>query len=266
MSRTTAGGRRIPILMYHEVTPRPHPAFLKYSITPGTFARQMRWLALAGYRTIGLDTLLDYRSGTADLPPRPIAITFDDGFRDCVEYTLPVLQARGFTATYFVVTGLVGGSARWLRSDLGIEPPMLTWDDARRLAAAGCECGAHTVSHPRLPALSTADCRDELLASRRALEDRLGYAVRHMAYPFGLYDERVRGLVAEAGYRSARSSRPGLSPSDDDPLALHQVPVKGGDSFLDFVVRLRTAETGRRMLRRKAGAIARRLRAWRASA
>src|SRR5437867_76346 len=87
---------KIPILMYHEVTPRPAPAFHKYCVSPAAFAAQMRWLALGGHVPLGLDDLLAARRGQRRLPRRPIIITFDDGYRDSATYAAPILQARRF--------------------------------------------------------------------------------------------------------------------------------------------------------------------------
>src|SRR5262245_54016318 len=109
----------IPILMYHQVMPRPHPALRKYAVTPGAFGAQMNWLTVAGYVPITLDTLLAHRSGHCSLPSRPIVITFDDGFLDCVEHAVPILHARGFTATFYLVAGLVGKTSHWLLPERG---------------------------------------------------------------------------------------------------------------------------------------------------
>ena len=89
----------VPILMYHQVSPRPHPAFRKYTVMPGAFARQMAWLARTGHVAISLDLLAGSRAGRAALPSRPVVITFDDGFRESVEHATPVLAKHGFTAT-----------------------------------------------------------------------------------------------------------------------------------------------------------------------
>jgi peptidoglycan/xylan/chitin deacetylase (PgdA/CDA1 family) len=228
--------------MYHQVTPRLSPAFRKYIVTPKAFAAQMRWLALTGYVPINLDTLLDYRSGRCSLPSRPIIITFDDGFQDSVEYAVPILQAQGFTAVFYLVAGLVGKASRWIVPERGIEFSLMDWTAACQLEAAGFQCGSHTMNHPRLADLSPLACRDELLQSRRLLEDRLGHEVRHLAYPFGSFNDSVRALAAETGYHSACSVNVGLSPPDDDLLALHRVPVNGQDSLPDFVCRLYTAQ------------------------
>lgn len=231
----------VPILMYHQVAPRPAETFRKYTVTPRAFAAQMAWLALAGYAPVTLDRLVEARGGGRALPPRAVVITFDDGFQGCADYAVPVLRARGFTAVFFIVAGLVGGTSAWLLAERGVELAMMGWPTIRALDAAGFQIGAHTMSHPRLAGLAPADCRRELGDSRRRLEDELGRAVRHMAYPFGSYDEAARAAAAEAGYRSACSVRIGLSPAGDDPLALRRVPVLGQDSLLDFACRLRTA-------------------------
>ena len=250
----------VPILMYHEVSPRVSPAYRKYVVTPRVFAAQMRCLALAGYRAIGLDALLAHRRSGAPLPERPVVITFDDGFRDCVEHASPILQAFGFTATFYLVAGLMGQSSRWMERERGLTLPLIDWRTARDLLAAGFTCGSHTVTHPRLATLPDAECRDELQRARETLEERLGCAIPHLAYPFGSYDARVQALAAASGYRSACSVRPGLSGPADDPLALHRVPVVGYESLPTFLCRLRTALPPGEWLRRRARGAWRRLR------
>src|SRR5262245_1284756 len=242
----------IPILMYHQVSPKPLPALQTYTVTPKAFAAQMAWLALSGYVPITLDNLLEYRNGRAALPSRPIIITFDDGFQNIVEYAVPILQARGFTAVFYLVAGLVGKSSRWILPELGIECPLMDWNAARQLERKGFQIGSHTMSHPRLATLDPAACAHELLKSRSLREDRLGHEVRHLSYPFGSFNDRVRSMAAETGYRSACSTQKGLSGPNDDHLALHRIPVKGQDSLLDFICRLHTTRTANELLHSKA--------------
>ncbi len=253
--------RAVPILMYHQVTPHPEPAFRKYAITPRRFALHMLCVSRLGYTPITLDVLL----GTPDSwPKRPVVITFDDGYQDSVEYAVPILRARGFTAVFYLVAGFTGRTSRWLQRERGVEFPLLGWETARWLDATGFSCGSHTLTHPRLAGLSPAACRDELRRSRELLEDQLGGAVRDLAYPFGSFNPEVRAIAQEEGYRSACSVRIGLSDPADDPLALHRVPVNGGESVLDFLCRLRSglpcaqlaraaAAVGRRRLSRTGG-------------
>ena len=238
----------MPVLMYHEVSPRPQPACRRYPVTVRVFAWQMGWLATFGYQTIDMDTLVRARQGRGPLPTRPIVITFDDGFQECVDHAVPVLRKHGFTAVFYLVAGLMGDTIRWLLPELGIELPLIGWDTARMLVRDGFQCGAHTLSHPRLAGLDGAQRRAELVDARNRLENELGRAVIHLAYPYGSFDHDVRNAAAEAGYVTACSTLPGLSRADDDLLALHRVTVYGHDSLIDFASRLRSGKALRERL------------------
>jgi peptidoglycan/xylan/chitin deacetylase (PgdA/CDA1 family) len=249
----------IPILMYHQLARQPLEAFCRYTVTARAFAAQMRWLRGNGYATVDPQRLVDWRAGRASLPPRPVMITFDDGFRDSLGHALPVLDRLGLTAIFYLPAGLIGQTSRWDREEVGLEMPLLDWSDARALEAAGLHCGAHGLTHSRLATLSASACLQELVEARRLLEERLGHDVTHMAYPFGSTDERVRAMVAEAGYTSACSTRVGLASFDADLLALPRVPVLGQDSLADFACRLRTGLTLRQILRKRLDALRARL-------
>lgn len=147
---TGPGAAPVPLLVYHDVSPVPHAAFRRYSVTVRQFARQMKWLATRGYQTIDLDALVRARLNGGTLPRRPVLITFDDGFQGCADHAVPVLGAHGFTAVFYPVTGLTGATSRWMARDLGVELPLMTWDTARALTSAGYQCDAHSVTHPRL--------------------------------------------------------------------------------------------------------------------
>lgn len=239
----------VPILMYHQVTPSPPASFERYSVTPKRFAAQMRVLAAARYTPITVAELVGHWREQKPLPRRAVVITFDDGFRDCVEFAVPVLERYRFRAVFYLVAGLMGQTSRWLRAAGGAELPLMDWRAARRLQEAGMQCGAHSVTHPALAACSAVEARKELVDSRRRLEDGLGHEVTHFAYPFGSVSPEVRTLAAEAGYLSACGTERRLATAQDDLLRLPRVSVYGGESLLDFVCRLRTAQSSRQLLR-----------------
>jgi peptidoglycan/xylan/chitin deacetylase (PgdA/CDA1 family) len=229
--------------MYHEVSTRSEPRFAKYVVSPGVFTRQMLWLKVAGYQPVSLDALLHDSPEAPSLPPRPVIITFDDGFEDCAQHAAEVLHARGFPATFFLVAGLLGRTSRWLRAEHGIDLPLLGWPTARRLLAAGFACGAHSLTHPRLSAIDDERCRRELEQSRMMLEDGLGRPIVHCAYPFGAVNPRVRERARQAGYRTACTVEIGIATPGDDLLMLRRVPVVGTETLADFACRLRTGHS-----------------------
>jgi peptidoglycan/xylan/chitin deacetylase (PgdA/CDA1 family) len=229
--------QRLPILMYHQITPAPDRAFRKYAITPSEFDAQMMWIAANGFVPIHLDDA--FVCANRPLPAKPLVITFDDGFRDCFDYAVPILASHGFTATFFVVAGLAGKRSQWLPALRGVEYDLMGWDSIRALAHAGFECGAHTMTHPRLAQLSRDDQDRELHDSQRAIEDQIGRPVRHVAYPFGSFDAAVRGAADRCGYLTGCTVAPGVATTTDDPLALARIPVNGTDAPLAFTVHLR---------------------------
>jgi peptidoglycan/xylan/chitin deacetylase (PgdA/CDA1 family) len=249
----------VPILMYHQVTPNPLPEFRKYAVPKDAFAAQLEWLASHEYVSVSMETLFQHRTAGAPLPPRPVVLTFDDGYQDCLDHAAPVLADWKFTATFYVLGQMAGETSRWLIAERGIELPLLDWDSVRALRAAGHECGSHAMSHTRLTRLTPTQCLDELRDSRRVLEDRLGEETRHLAYPFGDYDQDVRALAGEAGYRTACSVRLGWSEPDDDLLALHRIHVHGEATVEDFAEKLRHRFGPRRMLRAGLRSLRRRL-------
>jgi peptidoglycan/xylan/chitin deacetylase (PgdA/CDA1 family) len=79
----------------------------------------------------------------------------------------------------------------------------LTWAEVAEMADAGVTIGSHARTHALLTQETRESVRDELVCSRRALEERLGRPVLHFAYPDGRFDAGVVEEVAAAGYRSA---------------------------------------------------------------
>ncbi|MCG5510337.1 polysaccharide deacetylase family protein [Ectothiorhodospira lacustris] len=102
-----AGPRsRLSILIFHRVLPEADP------LLPGDpDARRFQWVValLARHFTVlPLDEAVD-RLRQGSLPARAACITFDDGYADNAQIALPILQAAGLPATFFVATGFLGG-------------------------------------------------------------------------------------------------------------------------------------------------------------
>jgi len=106
----TWGYDRLTVLAYHRIAVSSSakgsaPGLV--SATPQGFARQMDYVR-QWYTPIDLDRLVEFVADGRRLPPRPLLITFDVGYRDNYEIALPILQERRLPAVLFVATGLVG--------------------------------------------------------------------------------------------------------------------------------------------------------------
>ena len=90
------------------------------------------------------------------------------------------------------------------------------------------------MSHPSLLAVADEAAAEEIAGSRRELEAWLGRRVSAFAYPAGLYGERERRLVAQAGYTAAVSCEPGVNRPGGDPFALRRRQIDSRDRLVDF--------------------------------
>jgi peptidoglycan/xylan/chitin deacetylase (PgdA/CDA1 family) len=208
----------VPILMYHRinvVTPSTPAESRGLTVHPAVFARQMTWLKRQGYRTVTQRELFEALMCGRPLGPRPIVITFDDGYRDVFFKASPVLTRLGMRATAYVVSGRISGR----------DPSFLTWPLLHALERRGIEIGSHTVAHRDLTTLSDAELLADLTGSRRTLERKLRHRVPWLAYPFGAYDPRVERLARRAGYLLAVTTRTGAVQHARHPFALPRLRV-----------------------------------------
>jgi peptidoglycan/xylan/chitin deacetylase (PgdA/CDA1 family) len=150
----------------------------------------------------------------------PAAITFDDGDRTSLA-ALKSLSRYGFQATQFLVADRIGKSNDWDATGA----PLMDDADVCEWLAAGHTIGSHTLTHARLTKVDPARAREEIVASKRSLEDRFGVAVEQFAYPWGDWNFTLAEEVARAGYRGAFTIDPGVNTLDTPAFARRRFPV-----------------------------------------
>ncbi len=213
------GHYSIPILMYHQIE---SPAG-GLTVTPTDLASQMDVLKAAGYTTVSMDeVLLSMEGEPVPLPPKAIVLTFDDGYDCLYRNAYPILEERGFSATMFLTTGLVGRSG------------YLTWEQVSTLAGAGYTVGCHTRNHLDLRTLSGAGLEKEILGARKVLMEKTGQAVFSFCYPSGRYDGQVISAVKAAGFLGAVTIEPGVSDLSGNPHILKRIRIDGRESLETF--------------------------------
>ena len=189
----TLGLTRVPlILMYHRLADVPDN---RLCVAPSRFTEQMTWLKRHGLRGVGVGTLID--AMRAGRHRGLVGITFDDGYDNLVETALPALLRRGFTATMFIISGLLGGTNEWDEAPVW---PLMSADQVRELAAAGMEIGSHSTTHQHLAGVTAPQLEAEVIQSRASLGTLIGAPIRGFAYPYGSMDATARRAVRDAGY------------------------------------------------------------------
>lgn len=217
--------QQIPILLYHSISDHASQKFKPWAVSPSRFREHLTVLKLMGYTSL---TVSDYVQCQIDgkVPPKPVIITFDDGFEDFYTNAFPILQEFEFSATLYVTTGYIGYTSRWLETMGEGERKLLTAEQIIELYKAGIEIGAHTATHPQLDTLPSFLAWKEIYESKQWLQTILGDEVRSFAYPHGYYNKKVRELVIDIGFSSACGVKHAISHPNDDRYAMARIIVK----------------------------------------
>jgi peptidoglycan/xylan/chitin deacetylase (PgdA/CDA1 family) len=196
---------QVPILLYHWIAVSPDEGTSyksPYYVKPEVFDEEMKLLHDWGYTTITTELLIKAINEGADLPPRPVIISFDDGHLNNYTAAFPIMQKYGFTGVLYIVTNYLGAEN------------YMNADELKEMSAAGWEIGSHTVSHLDLTSMEPDRQRYEVVESRKILEEKLGVPILTIAYPFGISDAGVIDYAHFAGYIGGM----GLGYTDDQGM------------------------------------------------
>jgi peptidoglycan/xylan/chitin deacetylase (PgdA/CDA1 family) len=216
----------IPILMYHVVTaPPPGAAYPELWVPWPSFVQQMLALKRAGYHGITLGQAWDYWHKGIAVPPKPVVISFDDGYLSQYTHARPTLEALGWPGTLNLIVDNIGKGG-------------LTQHQVRAMLADGWELDSHTVHHLDVTTLDAAGLRREIGSSRADLRRIFHVPVAFFCYPAGKYDAAAEAAVRAAGYLGATTEGPGVASPKDPPDALPRIRVNGTDTAAAVLARM----------------------------
>ena len=191
-----AMGSRTPVIMWHDIIARRGRGSVWFDCTTEEFQKGIDTIVERGYTPVSVGDLQAHLTSGKPLPPKAIVLTFDDNYQGFYDRAWPLLKAKGFPAVVYVHTGFVGHKE-------GAHPKM-DWDTLKKLAEDPLiTIGSHTVTHPDLPTLDSAQQIDEVTRSKEDLEGHLGRKIETFAYPEGKNDALTQGYTKDAGYNLA---------------------------------------------------------------
>lgn len=210
----------VPVLMYHHIQPynlAKERGQTSLTVDSVVFDQQMSYLASGGYTSISADELVNALKTHSALPPKPIVITMDDGYKDNFEYAFPVVQKYGLVANIMIPTGLMEN------------PGWLTWNDLKTMVDSGRFFAYdHTWSHVALAGASDEKIQTEVMTAKKQLEDHLGKTVNVFAYPYGSENSKAVDILRQNGFSAAFSTIPGKTQCDSFIMTLHRTRVGNG--------------------------------------
>jgi peptidoglycan/xylan/chitin deacetylase (PgdA/CDA1 family) len=216
----------VPILEYHVLGAAPVDApYPDLYVSRPDFHRQMDWLDEHGYEAVTLEQVEDawYHGGT--LPPKPVVLSFDDGYRPQFTFALPQLRKHGWAGVL----------------NLKAEGSDLYRSNVKAMIGAGWELAAHTIHHLDLTELDAEQLHEEVAGSRTILRREYGVPVENFCYPSGRYDDTVIAAVKAAGYVGATTEIPGYA-SRESPYELARFEILGSGGLSGMVDDLRSGQ------------------------
>jgi peptidoglycan/xylan/chitin deacetylase (PgdA/CDA1 family) len=213
----------VPILEYHVLgaAPADEPYPDLYFSRPD-FHKQMNWLEEHKYEAVTLEQVENAWYHGATLPPKPVVISFDDGYRPQFTYALPELRRHGWAGVL----------------NLKAEGSDLYPSNIEAMIAAGWEIAAHTIHHLDLTELDPEQLKEEVAGSRAILRREYGVPVDNFCYPAGRFDATVVSAVEAAGYVGATTEIRGDA-TRDRPYELDRYEILGSGGLAGMVADLR---------------------------
>ena len=212
----TARTVHVPILIYHNTEPDyPHETKDGYAFNmpPDVLDAQLTYLDTHGFTVVPYSTLVDvllHPDTASALPPKPVVLTFDDGWVSQYRYAVPLLEKHHMTATFFMYTNAIGR----LRGNM-------TWDHVKELTKKGMTIGDHTQSHPHVQQVTDAQLEQEIVGAKTVLDTVLGQDTKLFATPYGRTSPALVEILRKHGFVVGRTTYPGSIHTTGEMLAQH---------------------------------------------
>jgi peptidoglycan/xylan/chitin deacetylase (PgdA/CDA1 family) len=218
------------VLCYHRFALTPVPGggiASRYCMPVTEFSWEMRYLKNHGITPISVEQLKAYWFDGKPLPAKSVLLTFDDGFKSIYEIACPVVKRYRYPAILFAYTDFI----KWQKG-------ALRYDDIQTMQKNGWSVECHTKSHynlgleesKRTPEQFDALLDDELSTSLDFIKDHFNYASGILAYPYGVYDDKVVAKAQSMGISMAFGVSPGPNDRTVPGMKLHRnlilFPVK----------------------------------------
>lgn len=210
--------QRALILNYHEiVTTATNSAGSRFSVSRSEFVKQ---LDLIQELEIPVISITDWVNGDAQ-GDFSVILTFDDGFKSDYHIAFPILKELNVHATFFPFIKGIGNTNN------------VTWSELTEMHESGFCLGSHGATHTDLRALKHNRLDQELIESKRIIEQKIDAPVYFFALPYGGGNRTIEQLAKDAGYTHVLTTKR-LINNTNESTALHRWNVKMDTTLIEF--------------------------------
>lgn len=200
------------VLMYHS-TPEFADKSDHYSVDLKQLMNQINTLESNGL----------HFSSLKDVNQNSVAITFDDGFKNNLLFAAPFLVEKKIPFTVFVVSDFVSKEM----------PGYLNKEELFKLSGLpGVTIGAHGKTHTPLATLSFRDACEEIIKSKKDIEEIIQKEVDMMSFPHGSYTTELVQIAQKSGIKKVATS---CMISSKDEIKISRLPIFSYDKEKDVL-------------------------------
>ncbi|WP_179295597.1 polysaccharide deacetylase family protein [Bacillus sp. FJAT-45350] len=237
--------KEIKVLMYHHFKEDENSSV---TISPQRFKEQLKHLKKAGYETITDEDIIKYwNDKNYLLPKKPLLLTIDDGYLSNYEIAYPILKEEGLKASIYVVTSTRGQDLVWNKH--------FTWEQAREMERSkviSIQSHGHD-SHSYIEDKKGKKAyllhenasngkesyedrvRNDLLTSKKLIEEKLEKEVLSISYPYGAYNKIVSNISIDLGYELELTLDKNRNTRDESSRRISRINASGEYSGEDLV-------------------------------
>ncbi len=221
---------KIPVLVYHSINNDKS----NLSLEINNFEKQINFLKNCGFETTNFDNISSTKK-------KQIIITFDDGYKDILQFALPILKKYNFNATCFLVSNLLGKKNSWdtLKDNL-ISKDLMNIDDINEWIKNGMSIGSHSHNHKDLTKLKIKDLESDIDYSKKTLEDKFGKEINNFCYPFGKVNKSVYEIVKKKFKRAVTINRSRYVIKKHDLLLIPRIDMGKDISLFKIFLKMET--------------------------
>ena len=207
------------IFVYHRFGDTRHPST---DTSIEVLKKQFDYFKTHGYKVVPLSRLVEVLKNREPIPDRWVVLTIDDSFKSFYENGLPLFKTYGYPFTLFVYT-------KATEERYG---DFMTWEQVREAAKFG-ELGFHSHTHPHMVSKNDEDLREDFRTGLALMKKRTGIRPRYFAYPYGEYDDRVRGIAESFGFDAICNQNVGAVSDRSDLHDLDRIALTGDPTLAD---------------------------------
>ncbi|HQX28028.1 MAG TPA: polysaccharide deacetylase family protein [Alphaproteobacteria bacterium] len=179
------------VLVYHRIGEDAYP---DSNLRTEQFMDHLQEIASADYTVLPLSEIIDAVKNHRELPPRALAITFENAYRSALDNAIPALLEKNIPFTVFYSSGQLDAKTA----------ENMSWQELKKLAQnQNVSIGVLPAAYSNLAREPEDEIRRQVNKALLRYREEFGSEPTFFSYPFGEYSLPYKKIIADSGFTAA---------------------------------------------------------------